>query len=98
MEGVLPVYRITAKEDLSPIDYFVEVEAPHVARAWKPGQFVVFVLHERGERVPMSVYKAEDGKVGMFIRKQGKTSLLKSSGFRLSLESSPWTTSGMILE
>ncbi len=68
-------YRITAKQDLSPIDYFVEVEAPHIARAWKPGQFVVFILHERGERVPMSVYKAENGKIGMFIRKLGKTSL-----------------------
>jgi ferredoxin--NADP+ reductase len=70
-------YKITAKADLSPIDYFVEVEAPHVARAWKPGQFVVFILHEKGERIPMSVYKAdkETGRVGMFIRKLGKTSL-----------------------
>ena len=68
-------YRITAKEDLSPIDYFVEVEAPHVARAWKPGQFVVFILHEKGERIPMSVWKAENGRVGMFIRKLGKTSM-----------------------
>jgi len=68
-------YRITAKEDLSPIDYFVEVEAPHVAKAWKPGQFVVFILHEKGERIPMSVWKAENGRIGMFIRKLGKTSL-----------------------
>jgi len=68
-------YRITAKEDLSPIDYFVEVEAPHVAKAWKPGQFVVFILHEKGERIPMSVYKAENGRIGMFIRKLGKTSM-----------------------
>ncbi len=75
-EGVFRVgYRITAKADLSPIDYFIEVEAPHVVKAWKPGQFVVFLLHERGERVPMSVYRAEDGRVGMFIRKLGKTSL-----------------------
>jgi ferredoxin--NADP+ reductase len=68
-------YKITAKADLSPIDYFVEVEAPHVSKAWKPGQFVVFILHEKGERVPMSVYKAENGRIGMFIRKLGKTSL-----------------------
>ncbi|WP_457742181.1 sulfide/dihydroorotate dehydrogenase-like FAD/NAD-binding protein [Thermococcus sp.] len=68
-------YRITAKEDLSPIDFFVEVEAPHVAKAWKPGQFVVFILHEKGERVPMSVWKAENGRIGMFIRKLGKTSM-----------------------
>ncbi|RLF90711.1 ferredoxin-NADP reductase [Thermococci archaeon] len=68
-------YKITAKRDLSPIDYMIEVEAPHVARAWKPGQFVVFILHEKGERIPMSVFKAENGRVMMFIRKLGKTSL-----------------------
>ncbi len=69
------MYTITDKKDLSPIDYFIEVEAPHVAKAWRPGQFVIFIIHEKGERIPMSVYKAEDGKIGMFIRKLGKTSL-----------------------
>ncbi len=69
------MYKITDKRDLSPIDYFIEVEAPHVAKAWKPGQFVVFITHEKGERIPMSIYKAENGKIGMFIRKLGKTSL-----------------------
>ncbi|WP_461866909.1 sulfide/dihydroorotate dehydrogenase-like FAD/NAD-binding protein [Thermococcus sp.] len=74
MEGS-SMYKITDKRDLSPIDYFIEVEAPHVAKAWKPGQFVVFITHEKGERIPMSIYKAENGKIGMFIRKLGKTSL-----------------------
>ena len=73
--GGVVMYRITDKKDLSPIDYFIEVEAPHVAKAWKPGQFVIFITHEKGERIPMSVYKAEDGKIGMFIRKLGKTTL-----------------------
>jgi len=68
------MYRITDKRDLSPIDYFVEVEAPQVAKAWKPGQFVVLMTHEKGERIPMSVYKNDNGKIGMFIRKLGKTS------------------------
>ncbi|WP_456449933.1 sulfide/dihydroorotate dehydrogenase-like FAD/NAD-binding protein [Palaeococcus sp. (in: euryarchaeotes)] len=74
MEGS-SMYKITDKRDLSPIDYFIEVEAPHIAKAWKPGQFVVFITHEKGERIPMSIYKAENGKIGMFIRKLGKTSL-----------------------
>ncbi len=68
-------YPITKKENLSAIDFFMEVEAPHVARSWKPGQFVVLILDEKGERVPMSVYYAENGKVGMFIRRHGKTTL-----------------------
>ena len=66
-------YKITKKENLSAIDFFMEVEAPHVARSWKPGQFVVLIVDEKGERVPMSVYYAEDGKVGMFIRRHGVT-------------------------
>ena len=69
------MYTITDKKDLSSIDYFIEVEAPHVAKTWKPGQFVIFMIHERGERIPMSIYKAENGKIGMFIRRLGKTTL-----------------------
>jgi len=68
-------YLITKKENLSAIDFFMEVEAPHVARAWKPGQFVVLIPDEKGERVPMSVYYVRNGRVGMFIRRLGKTSL-----------------------
>ncbi|WP_048151909.1 sulfide/dihydroorotate dehydrogenase-like FAD/NAD-binding protein [Palaeococcus ferrophilus] len=68
-------YKITKKENLSAIDFFMEVEAPHVARSWKPGQFVVLITDEKGERVPMSVYYAEDGKIGMFIRRHGVTTL-----------------------
>lgn len=68
-------YRITKKENLSAIDFFMEVEAPHIAKSWKPGQFVVLIPDERGERVPMSVYYAKDGKIGMFIRRHGVTTL-----------------------
>ena len=66
-------YKITKKENLSAIDFFMEVEAPHIARSWKVGQFVVLIPDEKGERVPMSVYYAEDGKIGMFIRRHGVT-------------------------
>ncbi|WP_175059716.1 sulfide/dihydroorotate dehydrogenase-like FAD/NAD-binding protein [Thermococcus sp. 2319x1] len=68
-------YKITKKENLSAIDFFMEVEAPHIAKSWKPGQFVVLIPDEKGERVPMSVYYAKDGKIGMFIRRHGVTTL-----------------------
>ncbi len=67
-------YKITKKIDLDSMDYLVEVEAPEVAERFIPGQFVMLMTHEQGERVPMSVMKAEDGKITMFIRKLGKTS------------------------
>ena len=68
-------FRITKKSDLNSQDYLIEVEAPHVAERLRPGQFVVLMTHEKGERIPMSVQKAEDGRITMFIKRLGKTSL-----------------------
>lgn len=69
-------FRITEKSDLNSQDYLIEVEAPHVAERLRPGQFVVLMTHEKGERIPMSVQKAEDGRITMFIKRLGKTSLM----------------------
>ncbi len=66
---------ITKKAALNSQDYLIEVEAPHVAEKLQPGQFVILMTHENGERIPMSVQKAEYGKITMFIKKLGKTSL-----------------------
>jgi len=35
-------YKITKKENLSAIDFFMRAEVSHVAKSWKPGQLVVF--------------------------------------------------------
>ncbi len=76
-------FEIVRKEDLNSDDYLVEVRAPQVAKKWKAGQFVVFRLHENGERIPMSVYDADVGKgtIVMFIKKLGKTSRELYEGF-----------------
>jgi ferredoxin--NADP+ reductase len=71
----MPNFQITRKSDLNEQDYLIEVEAPHVAERLKPGQFVVLMIREKGERIPMSVQKSEDGRITMFIKRLGKTSL-----------------------
>jgi ferredoxin--NADP+ reductase len=68
-------HEIVRKEDLNPQDYLIEVKAPMVAKKLQPGQFVVLMTHPKGERIPMSVQKAENGNVTMFIKKLGKTSV-----------------------
>ena len=68
-------HEIIRKEDLNSKDYLMEVKAPMVAKKLQPGQFVVLMTHPKGERIPMSVQKAENGNVTMFIRKLGKTSV-----------------------
>ena len=68
-------YKIIRKEDLNSADYLIEVEAPHVAEKLKPGHFVILMIHENGERIPMSVKSVGNGTIVMFIKRLGKTSL-----------------------
>ncbi|WP_238529002.1 sulfide/dihydroorotate dehydrogenase-like FAD/NAD-binding protein [Thermogladius calderae] len=86
------MFRVTMKEDLNDQDYYLEVEAPHVTKHWKPGQFVIIMTHEKGERVPLSVATINGGRVGMFIKKLGKTSVELYREFRVG--SSLYAVSG----
>ncbi len=67
-------HEITYKENLNSEDYLLEVRAPLVAEKFSAGHFVVLLTHPKGERIPLSVLKAEDGKITLIIKKLGKTS------------------------
>jgi ferredoxin--NADP+ reductase len=67
-------HRIVRKEDLNAADYLLEVEAPSVAQKFQPGNFAVLLTVPRGERIPMSIQKAGNGNITMFIKRLGKTS------------------------
>jgi len=81
-------HRITRKKALNAADYLIDVEAPMVAERFRPGNFAVLITVPQGERIPMSIQKAEDGKITMFIKRLGKTSI-ELDGFEVgnSLES-----------
>ncbi|MEA2104538.1 MAG: sulfide/dihydroorotate dehydrogenase-like FAD/NAD-binding protein [Candidatus Cloacimonadota bacterium] len=65
---------ITRKENLNSADYLIDVVAPEVARRFVPGSFCVLITIPEGERIPMSIQKAEDDKITFYIKKLGKTS------------------------
>jgi ferredoxin--NADP+ reductase len=67
-------YEITYKQNLNSDDYLLEVRAPLVTKRLRVGQFVVLLIHSKGERIPLSVLKAEDDKITLVIEKLGKTS------------------------
>ena len=46
-------FRIVAREDYSDVTYMLEVAHPMMAKAAKPGQFVIVMEHEHGERIPL---------------------------------------------
>ena len=46
------MYKIVKAECLADKIYLMDVEAPRVARACQPGEFVIVKMDEAGERIP----------------------------------------------
>ena len=53
----------------------LEVKAPEIAAEAAPGQFVVIRLHERGERIPLTIaeIKKDEGLIRIIFQVVGKT-------------------------
>ena len=67
------MFKILGKELLAPNIYQMEIEAPRVAQAAKPGQFIILRLDEEGERVPLTIadYDTDRGSVTIVIQTVG---------------------------
>jgi len=72
------VYRITAREDLTPVTKLLKIEAPAVARKARAGQFVIVRVDERGERIPLTIadYDRASGEITIVFQEVGKTTKL----------------------
>lgn len=59
------MYEILEKKELAPNIFEMQVLAPRVAKAAKPGQFVIVRTDEKGERIPLTIcdYDTEKGTV-----------------------------------
>lgn len=53
---------VVRKEKLSPVLTLLEINAPLIARAAKPGQFVMIWAGERSERIPLTISEFDLGK------------------------------------
>lgn len=71
------MYEILAKERLAETITKIEVNAPHIARKVKPGQFIILRVAEEGERIPLTVFSAnpEKGTITLIFQKAGKTTM-----------------------
>jgi len=60
---------------LNPSVIRIEVEAPRIARKALPGQFVILRVHEDGERIPLTIAKADRdaGTITLVFQEVGKT-------------------------
>jgi len=69
------MFKILAKETLTPTVSLFRIEAPAVARATRPGQFVMLMTDEKGERIPFTIadWDEAEGSVSLVVSHVGHT-------------------------
>jgi ferredoxin/flavodoxin---NADP+ reductase len=68
--------RIVSKEFLSPNVVQLEIDAPLIAQKRKAGHFVIVKIGQKGERIPLTIAKADvqKGTITLIIQRVGLTS------------------------
>ncbi len=71
------MYKILEKEILNPSVVKITIEAPKVAKKIMPGQFIILMVDEKGERVPFTVadFDREKGSVTIIFQIVGATTM-----------------------
>jgi ferredoxin--NADP+ reductase len=69
------MYNIVHKQDLARDIIQITVEAPQIAKKAKAGQFVVIVIDEKGERIPLTLadWDKDKGTITLIFQKVGFT-------------------------
>ena len=70
------MYRIVFKKQYSEKVFYIEVEAPLIAKSCRPGNFIIIRVDSNSERVPYTIAKsdAEKGILGLVIQEVGLSS------------------------
>jgi len=68
-------FPVVARSDFSDVTFLLEVSHPAMARAARPGQFVIVMTHAEGERIPLTIadFDRERGTVTLVVQAVGKT-------------------------
>jgi len=71
------VARLISKETIAPAFTRYVVHVPEVARKHRAGQFVMVLLHDHGERIPLTIADsdAEEGTITLIVQEVGKTTM-----------------------
>lgn len=69
------MFKILQKKSLAPLVDEMVIDAPFIAGHAKAGNFVVLRLHEKGERIPLTIADSDKNKgaITLLFQKVGKT-------------------------
>ena len=67
------MYKIVRKKELNSAVTLMDIEAPFIAKKAQAGQFIIFRIDDKGERVPLTIagYDREKGTVTIIFQKVG---------------------------
>jgi NAD(P)H-flavin reductase len=68
-------FKIVGREDFSAVTYSLIIHHPLMAKAARPGQFVIVMSHEAGERIPLTIadFDRDEGTISLVVQAVGKT-------------------------
>lgn len=71
------MYEIVLKKELAPRIKLFKVFSPEIAAKALPGQFVILILDEEGERIPLTIadYDSTEGTITFAFNEVGKTTM-----------------------
>ncbi|MDR2835647.1 MAG: NADPH-dependent glutamate synthase [Bacteroidales bacterium] len=71
------MFEIIRKEKLTDNIYLMDVYCPWIAPSAKPGQFVIVIVDEKGERVPLTIcdYNIDKEYITLVIQAVGKSTI-----------------------
>ncbi len=69
-------FPILARADFSDTTFLLDIHHPMMARAARPGQFVIVMVDDHGERIPLTIadFDVERGTVTLVVQAVGKSS------------------------
>jgi ferredoxin--NADP+ reductase len=75
------MYKILEKHLLAEGIFKIKISAPLIAEKFKPGQFVVLMVNETGERIPLTIFDGDvaEGSITLVFQEVGKTTSLLAS-------------------
>ena len=71
------MYTIVRKKELNENVVLMEIEAPFIAKKAQAGQFIIFRIDEKGERIPLTIadYDREKGTVTIIFQTIGRSTI-----------------------
>lgn len=69
------MFKVINRESLVPNIHLLKIEAPYIANKVEPGQFIVVMPDEKGERTPLSVadWSADEGSITTVFMEVGRS-------------------------